>query len=159
MKFSAVKIVQRNKIHRHYGLFDRWFTYDLATGVFATVVRKVTRGKSFANSALLCIPVEKFHDYNNALMIQVVFKIYQRKSFATMNSRNSWNFFPGVTFPTTALIRQVLTPLQEVRLHAAWVVSSLLPSLPSWAISSCAGRYQTAGTCLLRHDLKTAWVD
>ena len=30
---------------------------------------KVTRGKSFANSSLLGIPVEKFRDSNNALLI------------------------------------------------------------------------------------------
>ena len=63
----------------------------------------VTRGKSFANSTLLCIPVEKFRDSNNALLIPVEFKMYQRKRFATMTEFA--NLFLRVTFPVYGIGR------------------------------------------------------
>ena len=57
-------------------------------------------GKSFMNSTLLCIPVEKFHDSNNALLIPVEFKMYRRKSFAIMTEFTKFtNLFPLITFP------------------------------------------------------------
>ena len=54
----------------------------------------------FVNSTLLCIPVEKFHDSNNALLIPVELKMYWRKSFTTMTEFEKFmKLFPRVTFP------------------------------------------------------------
>ena len=39
------------------------------------------RGKSFANSTILCIPVEKFRDSNNALLIPVLNKNVPAEKF------------------------------------------------------------------------------
>lgn len=52
---------------------------------------KVTHGKSFANSTLFCIPVEKFRDSSNTLFIRVELKMYSgrvheiRETFPTRN--------------------------------------------------------------------------
>ena len=54
------------------------------------------RGKSYVNSTQLCIPVEKFCDSNNALLILVKFKMYRWKSFATITEFAK--LFPRVTF-------------------------------------------------------------
>ena len=49
-----------------------------------TVNRVSYAREKFRESTLLCIPVENFHDSNNTLLIKLEFKMYQRKSFATM---------------------------------------------------------------------------
>ena len=49
-----------------------------------TVNRVSYAREKFRESTLLCIPVEIFHDSNNTLLIQLEYKMYQRKSFATM---------------------------------------------------------------------------
>ena len=57
-----------------------------------TVNRVSYAREKFRESTLFCIPVENFHDSNNTLLIRLEFKMYQRKSFATMTWQNSRNF-------------------------------------------------------------------